>query len=137
MFKVHLSEENIDGVIILRIVGSLTIAALHEIEARFDEIAEAHGARVVADIERVDALTTPAISLMLRTARAVARNGGRMIFARARPSIARMFACCRLDLVLELVDDFDAALTMAQESGPIGRFGCFAISQTASALSLK
>ena len=105
-------EEKIDGFTVLRIFGSLTVTAMAEIEARFDALASAKAVRAIVDIAAVDALTTRAITIMLRTARAVEQGGGKLVFANPRPAIARMFACCRLDLVLPFAGNMNAALSM-------------------------
>ena len=84
-FMAQLFEENLTGITVLRISGSLTLAGLPAIEARLNAIALERGVRVVADIGQVDAITTPAITVMLRTARAIERGGGMMVFANANP----------------------------------------------------
>ncbi|HEX3356690.1 MAG TPA: STAS domain-containing protein [Tepidisphaeraceae bacterium] len=119
----HLLEENIDGVTVLRISGSLTVAGLPEIEARFNTLLEKKNICVVADLAQVDAITTPAITLMLRTARTIEKNGGKMVFASARPNLRKIFACCRLDRVLTFESDFPTALKIAQTPEPAEQFG--------------
>jgi len=106
----HLEEENIDGVTVLHIRGNLMSDGLLGIEPRFHALAQEHEVRIVVDMGQVGALTTPSITLMLRTTRAVAGNQGRIIFANLQPTIARMFACCRLDLVLKFAPDVAEAV---------------------------
>jgi anti-anti-sigma factor len=110
----YLIEESIDGIAVLRIRGSLTADGMDQIERRFDELARAKGVCVIADLARVEALTTPAITLMLRASRAIEHAGGKMVFANPRPAIARMFACCRLDAVLTFAGDMDIAVRLAR-----------------------
>ncbi len=119
----QLFEENLTGITVLRISGSLTLAGLPAIEARLNALALKRGVRVVADIGQVDAITTPAITVMLRTARAIERGGGMMVFANATPTIARTFACCRLDRVLRFVGDFDTAMTVVRSGDRMQQFG--------------
>src|SRR5947208_3637829 len=114
----QLSEENIEGVILVRISGSLTVAGVEKIEARLDALAGSNAVRVIADIGRVDTVTTPAITLMLRTARAIEKRGGVMVFANATPRIRRIFECCRLDLVMNLVSDVPAAMRLMRARQP-------------------
>jgi anti-anti-sigma factor len=121
-FMAQLFEENLAGITVLRISGSLTLAGLPAIEARLDALAVVRGVRVVADIGQVDAITTPAITVMLRTSRAIERGGGVMVFANANPTIARIFACCRLDRVMEFVSDLDAAMTLVRSGKGMQEF---------------
>jgi anti-anti-sigma factor len=64
----------------------------------------------------VAALTTPAITLMLRAARAIEQRGGKIVFANPRPAIARMFACCRLDAILHFAGDVEEALKLVRSA---------------------
>lgn len=114
----QLSEQNIDGVTVFRISGSLTPAGLAPVEAEFAALAGREAALAVADLGGVDAITTPAFTLMLRTARAVEERGGMLIFANASPEVRRVFACCRLDLVLNLLSDVDAAVNVLRSGVP-------------------
>ena len=114
----ELYEELVRGVTVLRLSGSLNPAGLTAVEAAFDALAGRNDAHVVADLGEVDTITTPAFTLMLRTARAVNERGGVMVFANATPNVRRIFECCRLDLVLNLVSDVDAAVN-ALRSGDL------------------
>jgi anti-anti-sigma factor len=108
----ELYEERVRGVTVLRISGSLNPAGLTAVEAAFEALAGRNDVHVVADLGEVDTITTPAFTLMLRTARAVNERGGVMVFANATPNVRRIFECCRLDLVLNLVSDVDAAVNI-------------------------
>jgi anti-anti-sigma factor len=116
-----LYEEHVDGVSVLHISGSLTMEGLPAVEARFGALAGSEAARVVADIGNVDAVTTPAITLMLKTAWAVKERGGRMVFANATPGVRRIFAHCGLDIVLDLVSDVATAVTALRSCDPDAR----------------
>src|SRR5580765_7551103 len=65
LVMIYLDEENIDGVTVLHVRGTLMTAGLTAIEARFDTLARRRAVRAVIDIGQVEALTTPAISLLL------------------------------------------------------------------------
>jgi anti-anti-sigma factor len=117
----QISEEIIEGVAVLRVSGSLMQESLSAVETRFNALAGEKGVRVVADIGQVNALSTPAITLMLRTARAVEQGGGRMVFANPTPASARTFAVCRLDAVLDFASDVAAAVKIARTREPGGR----------------
>ena len=108
----ELYEERVSGVTVLRISGSLNPAGLAPVEEAFDALAGRNDLRVIADLGNVDTITTPAFTLMLRTARAVNERGGIMVFANATPNVRRIFECCRLDLVLNLVSDVDSAVNV-------------------------
>ena len=112
-------EESINGVTVCHISGSLTLAGMAAVEARFNVLASRTIVRVVADIGQVDAITTPAISLMLRTAWAVEERGGMMVFANATPAIRRIVECCRLDNVPNFASDVATAVNIVQSAHPM------------------
>lgn len=116
LVMIYLDEENIDGVTVLHVRGSLMTAGLTAVEVRFDALASRNAVRAVVDIGQVEALTTPAITLMLRTARAIERDGGKIVFANPRPAVARMFATCRLDAILRFASDVDEAMKLVRSA---------------------
>lgn len=99
----YLLEQKVGGVVVLHIEGSLIGADLSELGSRFDALIRQTRVRAVIEMSEVEAVTTPAITLMLRTALAVKRAGGRIVFVNARPEPRRTFAWCRLDRILEFV----------------------------------
>src|SRR5687768_3662627 len=101
---VHLFEEHVDGVIVFHVSGSLTMTNLvaAAAEAHFGGLGDREGAHVVVDIGGVDAVTSHAMTLMLRTVWAVKERGGMMVFANPTPDVRRIFARCGLDIVLYL-----------------------------------
>jgi anti-anti-sigma factor len=115
---VQLFEEHVNGVTVFHISGSLTMEGLPAVEARFGALADREAARVVADIGQVDAVTTPAITLMLKTAWAVKERGGMMVFANLTPNVRGIFAHCGLDLVLDLAGDVAAAVKLLRSREP-------------------
>ena len=56
----------------------------------------------MVDIGGVDAVTTHAMTLMLKTVWAVKERGGMMVFANPTPGVRRVFERCGLDIVLDL-----------------------------------
>jgi anti-anti-sigma factor len=110
-----LSEEIIDGLTVLHLAGSLTQEGTPVIEKRFKELASSKGARVVIDIGKVDAITTPAITIFLTTVRAIEATGGRMIFANVRGITSDIFTRCRLDVIFTLAPNMASALKLARE----------------------
>ena len=89
----QLSEEKIDGILVLRIPASLTIDALAPIEAQLNTLAASPGVVAIADLEKVSLrLTTPAITLLLQTSQALEAGGGAMVFTKPNPAIEKIFS---------------------------------------------
>jgi anti-anti-sigma factor len=132
----QLYEEHVNGVTVFHISGDLTMAGLPAVEAGFGALAGREAARVVADIGHVDAVTTPAITLMLKTAWAVKERGGMMVFANPTPNVRRVFAHCGLDIVLDLVGDVAAALKLLRSRDPDPPFPILPPSRGAGGVNL-
>src|SRR4051812_46823128 len=105
-----LSEEIIDGVTVFHLAGSLTQDAVPAMEKRFDQLMNTKGARAVIDIDKVDAITTPAITIFLQTVRALESTGGKMIFANVKGITSDIFTRCRLDVIFTLAGDIPDAI---------------------------
>src|SRR5438874_11204973 len=98
----RLSEEIIDGVTVFHLAGSLTQDGLPQMEKRFDELSKTSGARAVVDVARVDAITTPAITIFLSTMRALQKTGGKLVFANVKGITGDIFTRCRLDVIFTM-----------------------------------
>ncbi len=110
-----LSEEIIDGVTVIRLTGSLTQDAVPEMEQRFQALSKVKGIRMVIDVAKVDAITTPAITVFLAATRVIEEGGGRMIFSNVKGITGDIFARCRLDVIFTMAANFAAAMKMARE----------------------
>src|SRR4051812_16159580 len=110
-----LSEENIDGVTVFHLSGSLTQDAVEPLEKRFELLSRQKGARVVIDVAKVDAITTPTITIFLATVRALEDSGGKMIFANVKGITGDIFARCRLDVIFTLAGDVSSAVAQARQ----------------------
>src|SRR5437660_5725929 len=107
-----LSEETIDGVIVLHLTGSLTQETIPDLEQRLKSICAEKSPRVVVDVAKVDALTTPALTVFLANSRAIEANGGKMIFANVRGITGDIFVRCRLDVIFKIAGNVAAAVKM-------------------------
>ena len=94
-------RDDIDGVRVLRLAGSLTQQGVQGVEPDFER-ALPDGARAVVDLAQVDLVTTPGITLMLSATQRLRRTGGRVVFTAARAPVLEWLHRCRLDEVLEL-----------------------------------
>ena len=106
-------QNDVDGVRVLRLSGSLTQHGVQTMEPQLDQ-ALPDGARAVINIGDVDLITTPGIALILSAAQRLSRTGGRVVFTAARPTIRDLLHRCRLDEVLDIEQDEPVALERAK-----------------------
>ena len=110
-----LSEEIIDGVTVIHLAGSLTQDGTPSLEKRFKELTKTKGTRAVVDVAKVDAITTPAITVFLSTVRALEAAGGKLVFANVKGITGDIFARCRLDVIFTMAGNVAAAVKVARE----------------------
>ena len=108
-----LSEETINDVTVIHLVGSLTQDNVAPLETRFKALGAVKGVRAVVDIDKVDAITTPAITVFLSAVRAIEKTGGKMIFANVKGITGDIFMRCRLDVIFTIVGSVPAAVKLA------------------------
>jgi anti-anti-sigma factor len=104
-----LQEQDVDGVRVVCVSGSLTQQGVETIEPAF-EAALPDGSRAVVDLADVDLITTPGLTLIISTTKRLRRTSGRVVFTAAAGGVREVLHRCRLDEVLELAGDRDEAL---------------------------
>jgi anti-anti-sigma factor len=108
-----LDEQQIDGVRVLRISGSLTQQGVDQIGPAF-EAAVPDGARAVVDLGDVDLITTPGLTLFVSATQRMRNTQGRVVFTAAKGIVLDLIKRCRLDAVLEIEDDSGQAVERAK-----------------------
>jgi anti-anti-sigma factor len=109
-----LERVDLDGVTVLKLVGSLNSEGLEAVEPLFKNITHQPGVRTVVDLTGVDIVTTPAISMFLDAAKVAKTKGGRIVFTESRPPVRDMLKRLRLHSVLHTVTGLDQAIATAR-----------------------
>jgi anti-anti-sigma factor len=99
---VTLERTQTDGVTVLRLQGSLTVAELAHIQKGFEH-ATHNSAAVLIDLSNVDMLTTPAISMLLAAAKDLKNRGGKILVTGPQPRVGEVLKRLRLDHLLPVV----------------------------------
>lgn len=92
-----------DGATILKLHGSLTMAGMEKVSKSFDEATHKPGARIVVDLEHVDLVTTPALSMFIAAANSAKKSGGKIVFMHPQPMVDDVIRRLRLDALLPRV----------------------------------
>ena len=108
-----LDEQNLDGVRVLRISGSLTQQGVDQIGSAF-EAAVPDGTRAVVDLGEVDLITTPGLTLFISATQRMRNTQGRVVFTAAKGIVLDLIKRCRLDEVLEIEGDPTDAVEKAK-----------------------
>ena len=108
-----LDEQDVEGVRVLRISGSLTQQGVDEIGTAF-EAAVPDGTRAVVDLANVDLITTPGLTLFISATQRMRDTRGRVVFTAAKGIVLDLLKRCRLDEVLEIEGDSGQAVERAK-----------------------
>ena len=109
-----LDQQDLEGVRVVKVNGSLTQAGIDEIEPALNA-ALPDGSRAVVDLSDVDLITTPGLTLIISTTKRLRNTRGRVVFAAPPSGVVRtLLHRCRLDEVLELAGDRDEAVARAK-----------------------
>ena len=108
-----LSEETINDVTVIHLVGSLTQDNVGAVGDTLQAALPPSKGCAVVDIDKVDAITTPAITVFLSAVRAIEKTGGKIIFASVRGITGDVFTRCRLDVIFTIAGSVPAAVKLA------------------------
>jgi anti-anti-sigma factor len=115
-----LEQDELDGVLVLRVNGNLNQQGVDAVEGPFH--AAARGPRaVVVDLSRVNVLNTPALAMFLASQRRLSEAGGRLVLAGTRGPVADLLRRCRLDTVLTMTPELGEAIETARGAGQTHR----------------
>src|SRR4051812_46432674 len=106
-------EQDVEGVRVLRVSGSLTQQEIEQIEPAF-EAALPDGVRAVVDLGGVDLITTPGIALIISVSKRLQSTQGKVVFAATPGVVLDVLRRCKLDEVLDLADDRRDAIERAK-----------------------
>ncbi len=101
----------------LRLDGQITMMETSEAERQLEEALGSAGyrQRVLFDLENTTFIDSSGISWLLICHKHFVQGGGKIVFHSAPPLVQQTLALLRLNLVLNLAADEDAARAMALE----------------------
>jgi anti-anti-sigma factor len=109
----RLVVEQLEGVSVIRLIGPMSAAEVQRLQPSFQEAAQGDVKRVVVDLSKVELLATPAITMFISAMNFQRKQGGRLIFTGTDGAIDKLLRVCRLDLIMTIVHDPEAAIAQA------------------------
>jgi len=107
-----LDESQMNGVKVLRLAGNLTREGVEQVEPAF-AAAVRGGPRVVVDLDGVDLLTTPGITMLLAAQRELKQARGRLVLSGVRGMTDDVLRRCRLQTILPVAPSLNEAVEQA------------------------
>jgi len=106
--------KKVDGVLNVLLIGRLDTPGVDRIETQLTAQLVPRGERVTIDLSRVEFLGSIGIRMFITIARALARNGGKMVLYGAQPSVAQVLETTSLHNIIPVRSDADAAAAVAR-----------------------
>jgi len=106
-FTVELVPCPVDGVSILRPLGSIDAAAAPVLESHFTRLSNQHTTRIVVDFSKTDFISSAGIGIFLGTVSFLRETGGDILFMNVPEHIAEVFDLINLKSFFITVDNLD------------------------------
>jgi anti-anti-sigma factor len=98
-----------DDIVEVRLAGRLDLDGSKEVENQFARATTTEKARVIVDLSEVVFITSVGIRLLLASARAQMRLGGKLLLAAPQPAVRRVIETSAIDQLVGVVEDVASA----------------------------
>ena len=103
--------EDANGVTRLILAGTMDIEGAMAVDKEFGEIA-ASRKKLAVDLSDVDFLASLGMRTLVFNAKAVMKNGGRMVLFGAQPGVEQALRTSGIDTIIPLASDFKSAVEL-------------------------
>lgn len=97
----HSTEEK-DGIVVLKLVGSLDAMTAPELLPTIDRLVEARKNRITVDLEGLDLIDSSGVAAIVALYKRTRSNGGRVTVTGARDQPLAIFKLLRMDRVFSV-----------------------------------
>jgi len=110
MDKLRIQEEWIDDIVLLRIDGLVDSGTSQLMEDKFDELISRGHVKIVADLERVDYISSAGWGIFVGEIKGVRRKNGDINLAQMRPDVREVFDLLEFNALLTPYNSKDDAV---------------------------
>ncbi len=110
MDKLHIQEEWIDDIVLLRIDGLVDSGTSQLMEDKFNELISRGHVKIVADLERVDYISSAGWGIFVGEIKGVRRKNGDIKLAQMRPDVREVFDLLEFNALLTPYNSKDDAV---------------------------
>ncbi len=97
---------------VLKLVGTLDILGVGEIETKFAGYCAGENPRVLVDLTNVDYLASIGIRLLLINAKSVMRRNGRMVLLNPNPEVRNILEVTGIPAIIPVYEGLESAETV-------------------------
>jgi len=98
-----------NGIKLIKLDGRLDLPGVMEVDLKFTASAASEKAGVVVDLAQVPFLASIGIRMLLASAKAVQKRGGKMVLLNPQPMVSEMLASAGINTIIPMHTDLDAA----------------------------
>lgn len=113
--EIHFSDLE-DAIGLIRLVGSLDIAGVGQVETRFAGYCAGEQPRVIVDLSGVDFMSSIGIRLLTLNAKSVATRGGKMVLLNPNPDVLSVLEITGIPAIIPIYSHIESAETVLKSS---------------------
>lgn len=102
-------EDLEDGIRAIRLKGRLDLEGTDAIDLKLTSLAAVRKGFVILDLALVEFLASIGVSVIVRTARALASREGRLVLLSPQPNVADVLMRTQIDQIIPVFQDFASA----------------------------
>ncbi|MBU8921121.1 MAG: STAS domain-containing protein [Bacteroidales bacterium] len=110
MDKLHIEEERIDDVVVLILAGLVDSGTSQLMEDKFNDLISRGNVKIVADLEKVDYISSAGWGIFVGEIKGVRRQNGDIKLAGMRPDVREVFDLLEFNALLTPYNNRDNAL---------------------------
>ena len=109
--SMRIETEEKENARIMRITGKIDIMSSAELRSKLNDFIKSKTDLLVVDMSQVSYLDSSGLATFLEGLKGIKEYGGRMKFACMPEKIEKVLRLMKLDIVFEIVDDVDSAIS--------------------------
>ena len=98
------------GIRLIKLQGTLDIHGVARVEVEFVRRCAGENVCVLVDLSKVNYISSIGIPLLINSAKAVARNGGKMVLLSPQNNVETILELTGIPLIIPIQHDLDAAV---------------------------
>jgi len=102
-------EDLEDGVRRINLAGRMDVEGTRQIDLKFTTLSATAQGWIVVDLSGVEFMSSIGLGTLVRSAVAQNRRNGKLVLLAPRPGVDRVLIATRINVVIEVYQDFEAA----------------------------
>ena len=99
-----------NGIRLIKLNGTLDVTGVSRVEVEFVRRCEGENVCVLVDLSKVNYISSIGIPLLINSAKAIVRNGGKMILLKPQNNVENILEMTGIPLIIPIHHDLDSAI---------------------------